>query len=718
MLKNYPFKAVYRSEENNILEDFYIPALSASVQYKRAVGFFSASMLSYASQGLSAFIKNGGSMQLIVGYELAADEAEAIEEGYDIRELSDRMGKEFVQIVEAVDDNLFSNRLQSLSWMIAGGVLDVKVALRKRGMYHEKIGVFIDEVGDSVVFEGSANESVNALLPDFNFESVSVYPSWRDELNDYYQPYFDGFERLWANKSPRTKVIDFPEAAREKLIRTANSMRAPPDLEIERRLAAFFDESEVEEDQKLQEPCLPETIGSNAYELREHQEATIKAWKNDGYLGVFALATGAGKTITAIHAAYLVYDALRQHSGKLILIVSVPFINLADQWRDNLRLYNIHSIPCYGSRTSWEDQFRQSLDAFNVGVRDFLCVVVVNATLRGDTFQALVQGIPGRNLMIIGDECHHYGSASLAKALPDQAKFRIGLSATPEHYIDEDATSRITDYFGRIVFEYDLRQALEDGVLSPYKYYVQTVELTSDEAEVYLDLTADIGALMSQRAGSGRLPKNLDERLGRLLMDRARLVGAAENKLPALDAVLAGRPPQPLSLFYCGDGNVDDPDMPDGMSRQVDAVIKRLYEAGWQTSRFTAREKRKDRREILDNFKVGVIDAMVAIRCLDEGIDVPAIRTAYILASSRNPRQFIQRRGRILRRSEGKEFAEIYDFMVVLPESEQANGADRNLAKAEIVRVAEFANLSLNPTDSYSALEPILEKYDLEHLIY
>src|SRR4029079_10415276 len=130
----------------------------------------------------------------------------------------------------------------------------------------------------------------------------------------------------------------------------------------------------------------------------------------------------------------------------------------------------------------------------------------------------------------------------------------------------------------------------------------------------------------------------------------------------------------------------------------IDRVCELLYEKGWKCARFTARESREEREALLNSFKVGAIDALVAIRCLDEGIDVPACRTAYILASSRNPKQFIQRRGRILRRSPGKEAAVIHDFLVKLPEDGRDWGEmERRLFVAELERCAEFANLARNP---------------------
>jgi hypothetical protein len=174
VLRDLVFKPVYRSDEDSILADFYIPALSQSISYDRAVGYFSSTMLSYAAQGIGALIEKQGSMRLIVGGEITQEESDAILNGYDLRAISERVGISLCKTIEQVVEELSYARLQALSWMIGHGTLSVKVALKRQGMYHEKIGIFRDPAGDQVVFQGSANETLNALLPEFNFESINV----------------------------------------------------------------------------------------------------------------------------------------------------------------------------------------------------------------------------------------------------------------------------------------------------------------------------------------------------------------------------------------------------------------------------------------------------------------------------------------------------------------------------------------------------------------
>lgn len=711
MLRQLNLKAVYRSEYDNLLEDFYIPALSNSLAYDRAVGFFSASMLSYAAQGLSAFVENDGHMRLIFGGPLEPDDERAIREGYDRRAISDRLGSEFVRAIEEVDDALFYRRLELLSWLVASGRLEVKVALKKRGMYHEKIGILTDADGDKVIFQGSANETTNALLPDFNFESINVFQGWRSELSDHFTPYVAGFERLWENKSPNTLVLSFPDAAKEKLIKIAN--RAPklinPRLESEiwKRYAPV--ESDVRS--HIDHPQVPAVFNGSEFSILAHQRKALDAWKANGFQGIMALATGAGKTVTAIYGAVRIYEQTK----RLCFVIAVPYQNLADQWCGVLAEFNIVPIRCYGSAAEWFNDLTKAVSLYQTGALNFLCVVVVNRTLQSEQFGSLLQQIPGENLLWVGDECHHHSASGLLNALPDQAALRLGLSATPEHYLDTDRNSRLVKFYGRVVAAYSLEEALSDGVLSPYKYHVVLVDLTEEEVDEYRGLTEQISKL-SARANKPKPNPNDDEQLKMLLFRRARLLGKAHNKISELEKLLKGLQPAPLTLFYCGDGSTEDQDSQEPM-RQVEAVSSRLYRLGWKSSVFTARETRTERDVLLDYFRLALIDALVAIRCLDEGIDVPACRTAYILASSKNPRQFIQRRGRILRKSPGKEFAEIFDFMVRIPEHLcEGNDFERKLIRGELERVAEFARMAINSGDAVRTLKPILDQYDLSHI--
>lgn len=711
MLRALKLKPVYRSETDSILDDFYLPALSVSNSYDRAVGYFSAAMISYAAQGLSAFVKNDGKMRLIIGGELDPADEQAMQAGYDMRKISEKLGMQIVDTIDRVDDALLHRRLEALAWLIGCGRLDIKIALRKRGMYHEKIGILRDAEGDAVVFQGSANETANALLPDFNFESINVFPCWREELSGHFTPYLDGFERLWNDRAKNTRVLDFPDAARRKLIKIAQNSRPPtPELESE-LFKAGLPSAEVESDGTFM-PRVPKVLFGREFKMEPHQIEALASWKANNYQGILAHATGSGKTITSIYGAVRVFAATQ----RMVLGIAVPYQNLADQWVATLAHFNIFAVSCYGGRDQWHQQFSRLSYLFQSGGIRFLCFVVVNRTLQSEEFQRILKEFPSGNFMWVGDECHHHSSVNLAAALPLNAQMRLGLSATPEHYIDTVATQRLKDYYGKVVSEFSLAQALAAKVITPYQYYLRVVELNDDEADAYREISEKISKLAGQ-IQSADVESSGDDHLKALLAQRARILGTARDKLRSLQQILQELKPAPFTLFYCGDGSVED-DVTGDVIRHVEQVSEFLAENGWSCSHFTSRESREERQALLDKFRLGNIDALVAIRCLDEGIDVPACRTAFLLASARNPKQFIQRRGRILRKAEGKEFAVIYDFLVKLPgNGSQTNPLERQLIEAELKRVAEFSKLALNSADAVKVLMPVLQQYDLAHAL-
>ena len=721
MLKNLSLKGVYKSDDSNILTDLYIPLLENSIRYDRAVGYFSASTLSYLSQAFSSFIENRGVIRLVVGAFCDEKDVEAILRGDKIKSVSERVGEEFLNTIESFNEELLISRYNALCWLVAHQRLEVKIALRPDGIYHDKVGIVSDDAGNRVVFSGSLNESVNALLPSLNYESVSVYKSWISGHEEFALPHLDSFNRLWNNKSRGTAVIQLPIAVQERLHVTAASLNKPPTTQHEKALYKRLKENSDVSLEPLNVPKTPNSINGYDFEIRHHQRAALQAWKDEGdFSGIFKLATGAGKTITAIYGAVQLFKSVEQ----LILVVSVPYQNLADQWVEILAMFNIQPLQCYTSQSNWLSELKNTTHELNIGVKNFAAIVVVNKTFKTSVFQEEFKKLNQQIMFWIGDECHHHSSEKFEPFFPIDARFKIGLSATPYHYIDVERNDRLTRFYGNIVAEYSLSQAITDGILTEYYYYPHVVELTAEEADDFEDMSRKIAKLSNFGENiSSSEPDNLTA----LKMKRARLVGSAANKLPALQQVLRKEEKSKHTLFYCGDGSVEanshdsiefDDEGNFQTIRQIEAVSAILDNARWNASRFTSYESPQERRRILDNFQHGIIDAMVAIKCLDEGIDVPACSTAYILASSRDPRQFIQRRGRILRRAQGKTSAVIHDFVVVLPlNNTNSYKYGKKLIKSELERVAEFSNLSKNKSQAYEVLGPVLRHYDLEHTI-
>lgn len=704
-LRELPVKAVYKSDHDNILRDFYVPALACSVSYDRAVGFFSASMISYAAQGLESFVRSAGKMRLIVGAELDPDEHEAALRGYEQREqLMDRLGRTFEPILTLVSAELFLKRLEALQWLIAHDRLDIKVALRRKGMYHEKVGILTDSYGDFVVFQGSANESLYALSPDFNYESLNVFRSWRAGDQEHYEAHLGSFQELWEGKSRTTLVLDFPEIAKNALLRRQIPKRADAksELEVSDALVRLTWPSYAEG------PCVP-----GDFALFEHQRVALEKWRDSNFSGIFNLATGAGKTYTAIYGATKVLE----HLGRLLVVVAVPYQALADQWVTELKTFNMEAIVCSSANPSWTDEFGRQVDGFVVGRHSFVAAIVVNATLTSDRFQQIIGRVrDGTCFLFVGDECHYHGTPKLFAALPDNAELRMGLSATYERYGDQDGTRRIEEYYGSVVARYTLVQAIEDGFLVPYDYHLQLVELNDSEATEYADLSEKIWKRLL--AIKGEDPEGvLDEIIDLLLYKRARLLGRLESKRQRLAEIIDANGLRERTLVYCGEGAAshgedDEPSHEEILN--IDLVTKEVSKRGYRVTKFTSRESTPDRKITMEGFRRGTIQVLTAIRCLDEGIDIPSCETAFILASSRNPRQFIQRRGRILRRAPGKNGATLWDFFPIPPASSvDAEMQEKSLLKRELSRMSEFSRHSKNFRETYDKLKSLLDRYDL-----
>ncbi len=679
-----------------------------SVRYDRAVGFFSIRMLSLAAEGVAALIHRNGSMRLIIGDALSEEESLAIKNGYSLRDDAHylkSLGEKLNSTLDTISDDLVFNRLETLSWLIAADRLDIKLALRRVGMFHDKMGVLYDEDGDSIVFHGSANETPYALLPEYNFESIDVFSNWSKEQNLYYTPHRSKFERMWKNAWPNTYLIDFPDVTINKILNIRRENK-PPDINLEIAIYKKYLNSRYDNPAESNLPAIPEELEGRPFSIFLHQKKALQCWDAADFNGVLEHATGAGKTLTAVYGA----TKLLHTTGRMFLVIAAPYQNLADQWGDVARVFGWHTIPCYRSSDIWKEELENTIIRFTRRVVNFACCIVVNKTMRSSAFMDLIKEIPEKELMFVGDECHHLGSENLNKSLPQNARYRLGLSATPDHSYNPSSTSRITEYFGPKVHEYSLRDAIDEGVLTPYEYEIVHCELVDDEIEECLEISKDI---RRRYASDERDMVPTDSLTMSLLSKRARIFAHAQQKMEKLRLKLDHISPEPLTLFYCGDGSVEGDEMEPSL-RHVESVSRVLSEFDWRTSIFTAEESLEERRQILNHFRSQIIHGISAIRCLDEGIDVPSCRTAFFLASSRNRRQFIQRRGRILRRAPGKETAKIVDFVVFLPRgSSSTYDIEQGIARAELERICEFARLATNVGDIYSQIKDLLDYYDL-----
>ncbi|MDB9372590.1 DNA phosphorothioation system restriction enzyme [Nodularia sphaerocarpa] len=453
-------------------------------------------------------------------------------------------------------------------------------------------------------------------------------------------------------------------------------------------------------------PILPVSL-----QLRQYQQQAITSWFANNGRGTLKMATGSGKTITALAIACELYQQINLQ----VLLVVCPYRHLVTQWARECQKFNLQPILAFENLRTWQSQLSTQLYHLRSGSQNFVTVITTNSTLISDGFQSEIKYFPPKSL-IIGDEAHNLGAPKLEESLPRRVGLRLALSATPERYFDDYGTQSLFDYFGSVLQpEFTLRDAIAQGALVHYLYYPVLVELTEAESIAYLKLTKKIGRSLLYRERENRQEGNLEdnEDLKPLLMQRARLIGTAENKLTALQELMTTRRESTHTLFYCSDGSPETGQR--SSLRQLKAVAKILgVDLGYRVSTYTAQTSLKERETLRCQFESGELQGLVAIRCLDEGVDIPAIQTAVILSSSGNPRQFIQRRGRVLRPHIGKERATIFDMIVLPPDLDRETiEIERNLLKKELRRFVEFADLADNAGEARMKLLDLQKRYGL-----
>lgn len=674
-LRSHDFLHGYRTGRDDLAAELFEPALMASTTYRRAAGFFASSVLKVLGGAFAAFFARGGRMTLITSTVFDAADITAIERYYVNRASST------ITTVESVCKALIDGGSDGgalLGALLRLGLLQMYVAKPQdaptHAIYHEKFGLF----GDgrcTLAFSGSGNESGMALVG--SFERHEVFRSWGDQ---------------GERRTTEAMIREFDLLVRNETagIEVKSLLRAYRDGWLERRMRNEHDD--LDAGQAAVSASDVEHLVQFGFPLYEHQKDARRNWALAGGRGLLAMATGSGKTITSLSIASQLYDALDRKW--LCIVIVAPFIHLVDQWIEVAAGVGLAPVRCAEGSSRWQDELSTAVYALNGRSRRILSIAATSATLQTPTFQELLGRIRAP-MLVIGDEVHNYGSTKVAGCLPSQALYRIGLSATPEKWMDPEGTQRITDYFGEIVHRYGLKEALADGVLTPYVYHPTLVALEPEEAERYEEYTAKLA-----KFGIGDDGGEMSDGAKSLLLKRARLLASARGKMPVLQAMLADRRDETHMLIYCGDGRPEagEDEMP---ARQIDEVVAMAEDLGIICALYTADTPPDRRRRILVDFDEGRIQALIAIRCLDEGVDVPSTRTAFILSSSTNPRQFVQRRGRVLRRSPatGKTRAEIFDFFMV-PESTETGGsvskAMAGVVRKQLDRVLEFSTLALN----------------------
>lgn len=701
--------------------EFYNLVLPCTRLYQRAVGFFSSTSFLEISYGILSLVKNDGKMQLVTSPRLNADDVEAIKKGYESREKI--YLKAFTREMTLPKTINEQNRLNILANLIENGILEIKIAVTEKpevSMYHEKIGLFIDGDGNKVAISGSMNESETAISE--NFESFQVFCSWYDRDSERVQTCEKDFNSMWENKQNALEVFDFPELPKALIQKYRTSKKTTAELK-EDFLKEQFSNEHKKKPLSPNTPTMPDWL-----KLHDYQKEAVDKWAEQKYRGIFDMATGTGKTLTGLSALTRLFSD--KFPEKLFAIIVCPYQHLVEQWVEDIVKFNIQPIIGYSSspQKDWKDRLRDAV--IDIGLKslkkDFFCFICTNATFSSKYVQDQLSRIRVPKILVI-DEAHNFGAPYLAKWLLDSYEYRIGLSATINRHGDEEGTEKLFDFFGEKCIEYDIERAIKEKKLTPYKYYPVLVYLDDDELSEYKRLTKEIknNQIVDKKG------KHILTKYGEILaMARARIIAGTSSKIPTLKEKILPYKNDTHILVYCGATTIltqeeDTTSVDEKEERQIVAISRMLgNELGIKNHHFTSNENVKERNELKERFTNGDLQALVAIKCLDEGVNIPKIKTAFILASTTNPKEYIQRRGRVLRLAAGKDFAEIYDFITLPYKIEdvpalteyQVNEV-KSLVSRELLRAEEFARISMNWVESESILNDIRESYHVKENI-
>ncbi|WP_337996931.1 DEAD/DEAH box helicase family protein [Oleispirillum naphthae] len=682
-------KPLYFIPNDNLIDEVLVPAFQEAQKASCMVGFFSSAVLASLAPGLATYINSTTStFRLIVSPFLRIEDMQALKDGTARPEV---LAKDALEQLLVTEDLLRQHTLRCLAYLLHAGRLEVQIALMEDALFHPKVWIF--EAGkDAFAAHGSSNMT-NAGIAR-NFEQVTISKSWVDPTQNYiieklrYQ-----FSRLWENKEDNCVVVSLPTAIKDKILRAFSSEYAPTEDECRALYAQAMQQSVPQPEVPMPDdatPVRPKPSFSIPAWLKfdegpfEHQGRAIRAWCDAGFRGVLEMATGSGKTLTSMIGAYRLFET----ASPLLIVVAAPYIPLIQQWCDEIESFGVKpvNLTTVGNAAARSRVLQQVKRRLRLSLSQVEVVVISHDTLCSQEFHDAVGAFDCARLLV-ADEAHNLGREAFVSHPPDFFEHRLALSATPVRQYDPDGTDAIFAFFGDVVFRFTLEEAI-GRCLVEYDYYLCPVTLTATEMDAWYELTVKIKQ-NTWRQGDGAP----DEYLTKLYRDRRALLETAHGKIDALRALLNKEDLKTLkhTLIYATDKG----------PAQLSEVNRALLDNGVLFHQLTSEEThdRENTARIIRSFQEGELQVLTAKRVLDEGVNIPQICKAFILASTTVERQWIQRRGRLLRtcRSIGKTYSVIYDFLALPPlMGESLDKEARALIRSELRRAQEFASLARN----------------------
>jgi len=704
--KSLDIKPSYESGVGDIVQDFYEPVLTEAILYDRISGFFTSTSLAVAARGMCNFIKNGGVMRIITSPILSSDDVEIIEKL--IEKKGKIKSKDLGLDLDALEDVFISDHVKAFGWLLSAGKIDVRLAillgddnkpvtkdkLLSAGLFHQKIGILTDLEGNHISFSGSINETASAWTK--NDEEFKVFKEW-EESSSYYYKDRERFNTLWEGKKRNVVIVDLPHAVKNELIEYSK------DFDVDKISAKHY----IERKRKQTSPFELDGIS-----LFYYQKEALANWKKFGYRMLFEMATGTGKTRTAIAG----FNYVKNKNARTITVIACPQNALAKQWKENeMATFNLKfdkEVIIDGTVPHWKSVLKDVCLENGAGFADHCIIYTTHNTASSDSFvSTLSNNVSSKTVLIfVGDEVHWLGAKKLRKALLPNYEYRIGLSATPSRWFDDAGTRLLENYFGDNHYEFTMKDALAEinpitgkHFLVDYMYLVSRISLNEEEGHRYSELTEKISKLYRMRDNDPEAAEAYD----RLLQKRAEIIKNANNKFSILSIIL--------------DKMIEDGQLENLIifvsPQQKRTVLEMLESKGVVHHQLTQEEGNVPRKEfsglterqyIIKLFKEKKYQALVAIKCLDEGIDIPTACRGILMASSTNPREYVQRIGRIIRQDKEKKLAYLYDICVESSGSlsDELQVIDAKIRANERKRLQEIAENAINSID---ALQNILK---------
>ena len=728
MLKNihYPESREYRTGTKNEPYQFYLESLIHSNSANLLLGYFSSSAIKVLSLGFAYFLHNGGVMRLVIN-QFVSDQDFKILKDSESNYLNDYSGYlEDFDLLKITLDEYGRHFFKCLAWLIANDRIQIVIVKPKQGggIAHFKSGVFSDGE-NQIKFKASCNFTASGLLA--NLEELDVKLSWDnskdaksiEEQNEYFDDIFNGksdFVEYLDYDNLVVKEIEkqYGDTDLKDLIEESKILREKAGIEIKQETETILEKVENKIKEELDKPKFPYPSGP-----RDYQQEAYQNWLNNDKKGIFAMATGTGKTITSLNCLLQEY----KETGSYQAVIIVPTLALVNQWEEECHKFNFNNIVKVNSKERWSEEV-SLINTINYFKETSFIIIITYASFYRKRFQSYFRKLP-ENTLIIADEVHNIGTSKLLKTLPNiHLQKRIGLSATPNRYYDDGGNKKIETFFNSehpYTFSFTMKEAMDRGWLSPYSYYPHLVELNSEEFEKYIKISKQLMKFFDLE----NLRYKSSDQVEKLLMIRKRIIHKAENKLVAFNQILRDefnkRGHLKYTLVYVPEGVNPNYSITDSYVESEDELklitdytkaVSRI-DFGVMVRQYTATTK--DREKLINSFDAGDIHVLTSMKCLDEGVDVPRSELAIFCASTGNPRQFIQRRGRVLRLHKDKTHAVIHD-LVVIPQigiDDSTYNMERSLVKKELERVKDFASLALNKMDTYEALKDVLNFYNL-----